>query len=168
MPAFTTNQWAILFLVLVLGWVLGLASRSGGRKWKQALGAEREERAAERARHAQEIAALNARIVDLEARPVPVAAPVAPLAPRAETAAAARARSDDLSLIHGIGPVGERRLNEQGVHSYRDIIALDANGKAALESRVGAPAGTIDHDRWQEQAIALEERGVEEHRRVFG
>ncbi|WCT72155.1 hypothetical protein PQ455_10920 [Sphingomonas naphthae] len=168
MPAFTTNQWAILFLVLVLGWVLGLASRSGGARWKRALAAEREERAIERERHAQEIAALNTRIVDLEARPVPVAAPVAALDPRAETPVTGRAKSDDLSLIHGIGPVGERRLNEQGIHSYRDIIALDANRKSALESRVGAPAGTIDQDRWQEQAIALEERGVDEHRRVFG
>ena len=44
MPEFTTNQWAILFLVLVLGWLLGLISRSGGKKWKRAYEAERDAR----------------------------------------------------------------------------------------------------------------------------
>ena len=41
---FTTNQWAIVALVLLLGWLLGLASRSGGRRWKLAAADERERR----------------------------------------------------------------------------------------------------------------------------
>ena len=51
MPAFTTNQWAILFLVLVLGWLLGLISRSGGAKWRRAYEAERDARVEEQREH---------------------------------------------------------------------------------------------------------------------
>jgi hypothetical protein len=36
MPAFTTNQWAVVALVLVAGWLLGLMSRSGSGKWRRA------------------------------------------------------------------------------------------------------------------------------------
>ncbi|AYJ87235.1 hypothetical protein D3Y57_16465 [Sphingomonas paeninsulae] len=42
MPAFTTNQWAVVVLVLVAGWLLGLMSRSGGAKWRRAYEEERE------------------------------------------------------------------------------------------------------------------------------
>ncbi len=41
MVNFNFTEWVILGLVLVLGWVLGLASRSGGGKWKNQLEAER-------------------------------------------------------------------------------------------------------------------------------
>lgn len=36
MENFTGNGWMILGLVLVVGWLLGLLSRSGGTKWKKA------------------------------------------------------------------------------------------------------------------------------------
>ena len=36
MENFTGNGWVILGLVLVVGWLLGLMSRSGGAKWKAA------------------------------------------------------------------------------------------------------------------------------------
>jgi hypothetical protein len=39
--SFTFTEWIILALVLVLGWVLGLMSRSGGTKWRRQLDAER-------------------------------------------------------------------------------------------------------------------------------
>jgi hypothetical protein len=45
---FTTTQWAILALVLVAGWLLGLASHSGGRKWRERYTAERDAHAAYR------------------------------------------------------------------------------------------------------------------------
>lgn len=38
---FTGNTWAVLGLTLVIGWLLGLLSRSGGRKWKDAYNRER-------------------------------------------------------------------------------------------------------------------------------
>ena len=51
MLEFTINQWAILFLVLILGWLLGLMSSSGGERWRREYEAERDARlAAERDR----------------------------------------------------------------------------------------------------------------------
>lgn len=37
---FTVNGWLILGLTLVVGWLLGLLSRSGGAKWKKAYETE--------------------------------------------------------------------------------------------------------------------------------
>ena len=63
---FTPSFWLILGLTLVLGWLLGLMSRSGGGKWKRELKLERE-------RHAAELKARDARIAELErARPTVV------------------------------------------------------------------------------------------------
>ena len=67
MTGFTANQWAILFLVLVLGWLLGMMSRSGGRKWRRATRDERRARESAEAR----LAKANMRISELEGeRPV--------------------------------------------------------------------------------------------------
>ncbi len=46
MPAFTTNQWAILVLVLVAGWLLGLMSNSRGGRWRRDYERERDAHAA--------------------------------------------------------------------------------------------------------------------------
>ncbi len=62
MITFTVNQWAILFLVLVLGWLLGMMSRSGGAKWRRAAADERASHDKTRA----ELKAANARIAELE------------------------------------------------------------------------------------------------------
>lgn len=36
MMAFTTNQWAVVALLFVAGWLLGLMSRSsGGGRWRR-------------------------------------------------------------------------------------------------------------------------------------
>jgi hypothetical protein len=40
MENFTGNGWVILGLTLVVGWLLGLLSRSGGAKWKKAYDTE--------------------------------------------------------------------------------------------------------------------------------
>jgi hypothetical protein len=72
MVDFTSNQWAILFLVLVLGWLLGMMSRSGGAKWRRAAADERAAHDATRA----ELKAAHARIAELEReRPVVVEKP---------------------------------------------------------------------------------------------
>ncbi len=42
MENYTGNGWVILGLVLVVGWLLGLMSRSGGAKWKAAFERERD------------------------------------------------------------------------------------------------------------------------------
>jgi len=166
-PEFTTNQWAILFLVLVLGWLLGLLSRSGGKKWKRAYEAERDARADEQA----ELEAARARVAELEAarpavattvveEPV-VAAPVT----RAETLDLTR---DDLSLIRGVGAAGQRRLNEEGIYRYSDITGLTPAEEADLERRLGADEGYIEQEQWREQAALLESGQIDQHRATFG
>ena len=44
----TPSQFAVLALVLVAGWLFGLASHSGGRKWRERYTAERDAHAAYR------------------------------------------------------------------------------------------------------------------------
>ena len=44
----TATQWAVLAVVLVAGWLFGLASHSGGRKWRERYAAERDAHAAYR------------------------------------------------------------------------------------------------------------------------
>ena len=46
--SFTINEWVILLLVFVLGWLLGMLSRSGGKRWRRELEEERAEHAAYR------------------------------------------------------------------------------------------------------------------------
>ena len=52
----TPTQFAVLALLLVAGWLFGLASASGGRRWRERYAAERDAHAATRrdleARHA--------------------------------------------------------------------------------------------------------------------
>jgi len=169
MPEFTTNQWAILFLVFVLGWLLGLISRSGGKKWKRAYEAERDARADEQA----ELEAARARLAEVEAATPaavvhePVVAPVtaAEPAPNAETLDLTR---DDLSRIRGIGAAGERRLNEEGIYRYSDITGMSREDEVALEQRLGADEGYIEQEQWRDQAAMLEAGKADEHRATFG
>lgn len=169
MPEFTMNQWAILFLVLVLGWLLGLISRSGGKKWKRAYEAERDARIDEQ----RELEAANARIAALEAAPpavvtpAPVAAPAPFAAPRATVADRVDLTRDDLARIRGIGNAGQRRLNEEGIYRYADIIAMTPQEEAALETKLGADAGYIEQEKWREQAALLADGKHEEHRSAF-
>jgi predicted flap endonuclease-1-like 5' DNA nuclease len=167
-PEFTTSQWAILFLVLVLGWLLGLLSRSGGKKWKRAYEAERDARADEQA----ELEAARARIAELEAaRPAVVTAPVAEepveAAPVTTTETLDLTR-DDLSRIRGIGAAGQRRLNEEGIYRYSDITGLTPAEEAELEQRLGADEGYIEQEQWREQAALLESGQDDQHRATFG
>lgn len=169
MPEFTTNQWAILFLVLVLGWLLGLISRSGGKKWKRAYLAERDARADEQA----ELEAARARVAELEAAAPaavvhePVVETVAASAP-APTAETLDLTRDDLSRIRGIGAAGERRLNEEGIYRYSDIAALTPEEEAALEQRLGADQGYIEQEEWRDQAAMLAAGKLDEHRATYG
>jgi hypothetical protein len=59
MQSFTVTQWAIVALVFVAGWLLGLASHSGGRKWRERYAAEREA-------HAQARRDADGRVAELE------------------------------------------------------------------------------------------------------
>jgi predicted flap endonuclease-1-like 5' DNA nuclease len=164
MQPFTTEQWAILALVLVIGWLLGLLSRHGSGKWRRAYEAERDAHARLRETHEARITAANARIAQLEPHePVTIGSGVG-----AGIGAAASGRRDDLSLIRGIDRTGETRLNDAGIHGFRDITRMSASEEAALEGRLGAEPGLIARERWREQADLLAAGKTEEHRRTFG
>ena len=81
------TQFAVLLLMLVIGWLFGLASHPGGKKWKQAL---RDEQAA----RAEDVASRDARIKELEAANaelardramVPPTTPAEPVTPTVST-----------------------------------------------------------------------------------
>lgn len=85
MDPFTVTQWLIVALVFVAGWLLGLASHPGGRKWRDRYTAERDAHAAYRKDADARVVAAETRHRDLErdharlATPAPVtAATVAP------------------------------------------------------------------------------------------
>ena len=159
---FSTEQWAVLLLVLILGWLLGLMSRSGGGRYRRELDEERRANEAYRREHEARIAAANSRIAELEReRPAGIATGGA-------IGAAASGRRDDLSLIHGVGRSGETRLNEFGIHSYRDIEKMSRDDEAALEGRMGAEPGLIEREGWREQAEMLRTGKTDAHRERFG
>ncbi|HEY0315924.1 MAG TPA: hypothetical protein VGC28_06635 [Sphingomonas sp.] len=157
---FTANQWAILALVLILGWLIGLLSRSGGARWRRAY---EEERAARQTAESQ-LAASRERIAELERQS---GHPVGPGTAGAIGAAAAGNR-DDLALIRGVGRDREISLNDAGIYRYRQIEALSDGDAATLETRLGLKSGTIAYEEWREQAAALREKGVDAHRTRWG
>lgn len=66
MQAFTITQWAILALVFVAGWLLGLASHPGGRRWRERYAAEREAHTVARKDADARVAAAEAKHRELE------------------------------------------------------------------------------------------------------
>lgn len=163
MMEFTTNQWAVLVLVLVLGWLLGLASRSGGRKWKRAYHDERAAYTAYRTESETRIKAANERIAELDRH-----APFIGAGTAGAIGAAARGNRNDLSQIRGIDRDLELRLNECGVHSFRDIVQLERADETALEGRLGLQPGRIHREAWKDQAEMLARGRIDEHHSAFG
>jgi predicted flap endonuclease-1-like 5' DNA nuclease len=144
--SFSINELVVLALVLVLGWLLGLASRSGGAKYRDEAASERARADAAEAR----IEASNTRIAELERNSHPVGAATA-----GSIAAAARGGRDDLALIRGIGHRGEVQVNDAGIHRFSQLASLSDHDAAALEGRLGAQPGTIAREEWREQAATL-------------
>lgn len=88
----TTTQFAALALCLIAGWFFGLASSSGGKKWKTRYATEREAHAGYRKQGETSLAEANRRIAELErengrlakaAEAVQVAAPSQTMTPAA-------------------------------------------------------------------------------------
>ena len=77
----TPTQWLALAVALIAGWLLGLASHPGGRKWKQRYVDERDVHGRTRKDLDARIADQDARIAELTrenerlARATPIAAP---------------------------------------------------------------------------------------------
>lgn len=160
---FSTNEWVILALVLILGWLLGLLSRSGSGRWKRAYEEEHAQRLADQVHYEARVKAANERIAELERHAPPVGAGTG-----GAVAAAARGGRDDLTLIRGINRTTETRLNDFGIHRYRDITGLTTEDEAALEGRMGAEPGYIAREQWREQAELLVAGRQDEHRSRFG
>ena len=82
----------LVVLLLVAGWLLGLASHPGGRKWKERYAAERDAHGGNRKEAERRLADADARIAELErenarlARTAPVTAQT--IAPRDRAAVA--------------------------------------------------------------------------------
>ena len=62
----TPTQWIALVVALIAGWLFGLASHPGGRKWKERYADERAVHGANRKQFDARLAEANARIRELE------------------------------------------------------------------------------------------------------
>ncbi|MET0307246.1 MAG: hypothetical protein ABW023_00940 [Sphingomonas sp.] len=168
LPFTTPTQFVALVLTLIAGWALGLASSSGGKRWRERY---QDEQAA-RTRADTALKEANQRIRELEAERGRLrgAAGVVPAA--AATEPAWRGwfgwGRDNLSRIRGVDPARERQLNDLGVKTYREIETMTGDEEAALEKRLGLPSGTIANEQWREQASLLQSGSDEEHLRRFG
>ena len=175
----TPTQYAVLALLLVAGWLFGLASHPGGRKWRARYDVERESHAQYRKDTEARIAAQDKRIAELErenatlGRERGAAAVAVPAAARPDDAPErgtwmGSAAHDELSRIRGIDATLEERLRAARINSFAGIEAIPANGETALEREIGVPDGTIAEQRWREQAAMLREGRDEEWRGRFG
>lgn len=98
MPLFSTpTQFAVLGLLLIAGWLFGLASHPGGKKWKARYLAERDANAAAKKDADVRAAAAEKRAVEAERENERLvkATPVAPVEPVTTT----RAPVEDLSVF---------------------------------------------------------------------
>ncbi|WP_454279428.1 hypothetical protein [Sphingomonas sp. Marseille-Q8236] len=112
----STTQFAVLGLVLIAGWLFGLASHPGGRKWRTRYATERDAHAAQVKDTETKLSAAQTRIAELErenhrlasAQPV-AAAPVA-TAPVVDRAApGSNYRPVAATATRPAYPAGERR-----------------------------------------------------------
>ncbi len=85
----TPTQWLAVAVALVAGWLFGLASHPGGRKWKVRYADERDVHAKNRKEFDHRLAERDARIKELERENARLTktVPVAPAAPLAQAAA---------------------------------------------------------------------------------
>jgi len=96
MPLFSTpTQFAALALIFIAGWLFGLASHPGGKKWKARYLAERDAHAVARKDADIRATAAEKRAVDAEHENTRLvnATPVAPVAPVTTTRAPVEDRS---------------------------------------------------------------------------
>ena len=62
---------------------------------------------------------------------------------------------DDLTLIDGIGPFLEKKLNEIGIFTYSQLAALPNDQIPQLTRAIGHIPGRIERDNWTGQAAQL-------------
>jgi predicted flap endonuclease-1-like 5' DNA nuclease len=175
----TPTQFAVLALVLVAGWLFGLASHPGGRKWRSRYEAEREAHAAYRREAEARVKTSDDRVAELErrnatlesdVRAAGVAVPAAPLAADAPRRGnwLGTGEAHDLSRIRGIDGALQKRLAGAGVETFSDVERLSDTEAAALESKLSLPEGTVARDEWREQAAMLAAGREDEWRGRYG
>lgn len=84
-------------------------------------------------------------------------APLATDAPSAPSATADGAAGDDLTIIRGIGPVFQKRLNELGILTFDQLAAAHAEDLDAQ----GINGVGVDLASWIEQARLLAEENAQ-------
>ncbi|MCF8226953.1 MAG: hypothetical protein K9J30_13835 [Bacteroidales bacterium] len=62
---------------------------------------------------------------------------------------------DDLTMISGIGPIIERRLNYLGIYTFRQISRFTPQDIEVINDSIVYFSGRIDRDEWVAQAIEL-------------
>lgn len=175
----TPTQFAVLALVLFAGWLFGLASSSGGKKWKQRYREEEAAHKAYRAEVATDLKTRDERLREVEAERDRLAkerSTAATTAAATATGAAAGSGGtgffgwggDNLSRIRGIDAELERALSQRGIKTYRAIEGLSEADERALEDDLRLRPGTIDAERWREQAAMLRAGHDDEHRSRWG
>lgn len=176
LPFQTMTQFVALGLTLIGGWLLGLASSSGGARWRERYQDEEIEHANYRHQAENDLKEANRRVRDLEAEVARLqrdaaAAPAAAAAAEAESGGGWRGwfgwGRDNLSRIKGIDEAREKRLNELGIKTYREIEKMTADDEAALEQRLEMEKGTIAAEHWREQAALLRAGNDDEHAKRF-
>ncbi len=173
----TPTQFAVLALLLFAGWLLGLASSSGGKKWKQRFRDEEAAHKAYRNEVAADLKTRDERLRAIEVERDQLAKERSATAAAATTTAAATASSsggffgwgrDNLSRIRGIDSDLEHALGQRGIKTYRAIENLSEADERALEDDLRLRPGTIDAERWREQAAMLREGHDDDHRSRWG
>lgn len=183
LPFQTPTQFTALVLTLIAGWLLGLGSASGGRKWRDLYEEEAGDLASYRHQAEIDLKEANRKIRELsaECESLRKAAAVAPVAAVAAPVAAVAASDeagggwrgwfgwgrDNLSRIRGIDEAREKRLNELGIKTYREIEKMTPDDEAALEQRLEMDKGAIATGEWREQAALLRAGNEDEHARRF-
>ena len=64
-------------------------------------------------------------------------------------------QANDLKQIDGIGPFLEKRLNEIGIYTYRQLSRLEEDDIKTLTAALEFFPGRIERDKWLEQAAVL-------------
>lgn len=109
MQSFTVTQWAIVALVFVAGWLLGLASHSGGRKWRDRYAAERDAHAQARRDADARVAALETQHRDTLTQREQLAREQAQVAQSDRITVAPRRPITTTGVARPVQPIGERR-----------------------------------------------------------
>jgi len=170
----TPTQFAVLALCLIAGWLFGLASHPGGRKWKERLHAAEAEHAAYRTDADARIRTIEAerdRLATVGAASHSTAASAVAPAGAAATGGGIKGffgwGRDNLARIRGIGPDVESRINGEGIKTYHQVETMSPEDETELEKRLALPPSTIADQKWREQAAMLREGREDDHGREY-